>query len=100
MALNLSAIFRKAGTFFLSSQVLPIILALFTISILFVLFRMKGIELDYQISSVSKKIDGVSLANKELKAKRAKLLSTKKLHRLAKKYNLAPPTQEQIIIIK
>ena len=95
-----SLMVRKLKNFFLSSQILPLILAFFTIAILFVLFRMKGVELDYKLSDINKDIKKVSLENKELKAKKAKLLSTKRLQRLAKKYNLALPTQEQIIIIK
>ena len=90
----------KLKAFFLSSQILPLVLAFFTVSILFVLFRMKGVELDYRISDINKDVKSVTLENKELKARKAKLLSTKRLQRLAKKYNLALPKQDQIIIIK
>ena len=95
-----STMVGKLKGFFLSSQILPLILAFFTIAILFVLFRMKGVELDYQISGVNKDIKRITLENKELKAEKAKLLSTKRLRRLAKKYNLTLPDQKQIIIIK
>ena len=100
MMAGISNMMGKLKGFFLSSQILPLILAFFTLAILFVLFRMKGVELDYRISDINKDIKRVSLENKELKAEKAKLLSTKRLRRLAKKYDLSLPAQEQIIIIK
>ena len=100
MAVWPSIMFVKLKDFFLSSQILPLLLAFFTISILFVLFRMKGVEMDYRLSDVNKDIKRISLENKGHKAEKAKLLSSKRLRRLAKKYNLSPPSQEQIIIVK
>lgn len=84
---------------FLSSQGLPISLAFITISILFVLFRMKGVELDYKINEVNSKIEKSVLENKELKAKKANLLSTKNLRSMANTHSLKQPSQKQIIVV-
>lgn len=82
-----------------SSQGFPILLTIAVLGMLFVLFRMKEVELDYEMIEVNKNIAKVQLENKELKVKKAKMLSVKKLRQLAKKYNLHPPKQEQIIVI-
>ena len=82
-----------------SSQGMPIILSLTIISILFVLFRMKGIEVDYKLNTINAKIKETSLENKELKAKKAKLLSTERLKSLAEKHNFSEPKQKQIIVV-
>ena len=42
----------KVKAIFLSTQGLPIVLSFVVLTILFVLFRMKGVELNYQISSL------------------------------------------------
>ncbi|MFT6068781.1 MAG: cell division protein FtsL [Bacteriovoracaceae bacterium] len=89
---------RLKETFF-SSQGLPLSLAFITISILFVLFRMKGVELDYKVNEVNSKIEKHLLENKELKAKKAKMLSTKNLRHMASKHSLKQPTQKQIIVV-
>ena len=68
--------------------------------ILFVLFRMKSIEMDYKISSMNKDIEKVVLENKELGAVKAKLLSVRNLKKMAKKYDLKQPKQKQIIVIR
>ena len=60
---------------------------------------MKGVELDYKITSMNKDIDKVSLDNKELKAKKARLLSVKRLTKMAVKYQLRQPKQDQIIVL-
>ena len=86
--------------FLFSNQVFPFVLTFFVLGLLFVLFRMKGVELDYKITSVNKDIDEVTLDNKELKAKKARLLSVKRLRRLAKKYDLKQPRQTQIIVLQ
>lgn len=82
-----------------SSQGFPIFLSFTTLAILFVLFRMKNVEMDYTISSTNRDIEKVIMDNKELKAKKARMLSAEKLRRLAASYNLDQPKQEQIIVI-
>lgn len=82
-----------------SSQGLPIFLSFTTLAILFVLFRMKNVEMDYKIAKANRDIEKVLLDNKELKAKSARLLSTEKLRRLATIHNLDQPKQDQIIVI-
>jgi cell division protein FtsL len=85
--------------FIFSNQVFPFVLTFFILGLLFVLFRMKGVELDYKITSVNKDIDRVTLDNKELKAKKARLLSVKRLRKMASKYGLDQPRQKQIIVL-
>jgi hypothetical protein len=89
----------KMKSIFLSAQGLPIVLSLVVITILFVLFRMKGVEMNYQLSSISKDIEKVKVEGKELKAKKAKLLSVNNLRKMARSYKLQQPKQKQIIVI-
>ena len=73
-----------AGRFFqvfFKPQVFPICLFLMVIGVLFVLFRMKSVELDYKVSEVNKKIRKNEVENKKLEASKAKLLSIKNLRR-------------------
>lgn len=95
---------QRAATFtrriLFSSQGFPLFLAFTLMSVLFVMFRMKGVETDYKISSLGKDIDRVTIENKELKAKKAKMLSVKNLKFMAKKYNLNQPKQGQILVIR
>lgn len=90
---------EKLKSVFLSAQGLPIVLSLVVITILFVLFRMKGVEMNYQLSSISKDIEKVKVEGKELKAKKAKLLSVNNLRKMARNYKLQQPKQKQIIVI-
>ncbi|MCO4792926.1 MAG: hypothetical protein KC493_04395 [Bacteriovoracaceae bacterium] len=83
-----------------SSQGFPLFLGFTLLSVLFVIFRMKGVEIDYKISGLDKDLEKVTLENKELKARRARLLSVKKLKSMAKKYNLSQPKQGQILVIR
>ncbi|OIQ18446.1 MAG: hypothetical protein BM556_09325 [Bacteriovorax sp. MedPE-SWde] len=94
-----SPIKEKLKSVFFSAQGLPIVLSLVLITILFVLFRMKGVEMNYQLSSISKDIEKVKVEGKELKAKKAKLLSVNNLRKMAKSYKLQQPKQKQIIVI-
>jgi cell division protein FtsL len=82
-----------------SSRGFPLILTFTMLGILFVLFRMKGIEMEYKISDINRSIENTSLENKELKAQKARLLSVTQLTQLAKKYDLKQPGQGQIIVI-
>lgn len=94
-----SAISSFLSKHILTSQTFPLILVLSVIGILFVLIRMKGVEQDYKYTDISKKLRIEKIENKELKAKRAKLLSVKRLEGFAKKYNLKQPNDKHIIVI-
>lgn len=94
-----SVILKKLKAAIFSSRGFPLILTFTTLGILFVLFRMKGIEMDYQISDVNNDIETVTIENKELKAKKARLLSVNRLNDLAEKYDLKQPNQDQIIVV-
>lgn len=90
---------KKIKEIIFSSQGLPIFLSFTTLAILFVLFRMKNVEMDYKISKSNRDIEKVLMDNKELKAKNARLLSTERLRRLAAAHNLDQPKQDQIIVV-
>ncbi|MDA9793171.1 hypothetical protein N9B72_01175 [Bacteriovoracaceae bacterium] len=60
---------------------------------------MKGVEQQYKYNEISQKIERVTFDNKELKARKAKLLSVKNLRKYAKQYNLKSPSQKQIIVL-
>ena len=83
-----------------SSQGFPLFLGFTLMGILFVMFRMKSIEIDYKISSINKDIDKVTVENKELGAIKAKMLSVRNLKSMARKYKLRQPRQKQIIVIR
>ncbi|HLE09707.1 MAG: hypothetical protein A2504_02135 [Bdellovibrionales bacterium RIFOXYD12_FULL_39_22] len=84
---------------FFSSQGFPIFLTGSVIAILIVLFRMKAVELDYEMITIREKINDSQAETKELDAEKAKLLAVDRLRGLAKKYELHTPQQEQIIVI-
>lgn len=90
---------KKIKEIIFSTQGLPIFLSFTTLAILFVLFRMKNVEMDYKISKSNRDIEKVLLDNKELKAKSARMLSVDKLRRLAATHHLDQPKQDQIIVV-
>jgi len=82
-----------------NSQGFPIFLVCTVLAILFVLFRMKVVELDYGINDLNKKIDQVRIDQKELNAQKSRLLSVKNLRNMAARHNLNQPRRDQIIVI-
>jgi len=85
--------------FIFSSQGFPLILMYLTLGILFVVFRMKSVELDYKLVELNQEISKKKLLEKEIEANKAELLSPNYLRELAKRYELKPPKQTQIILI-
>lgn len=90
---------NKIKNFLLNSKAMPLVFAFSVIGIMFVLIRMKGVEQDYAFNELEKRVKVQQLQNKELKAKRARHLSMKKLKALADKYDLSEPDEKRIIII-
>jgi cell division protein FtsL len=90
---------KQSKNIFFNTQVLPLILVGCMLTILFVLFRMKIVELDYQTIGIRNSIEKATDENKELRAQKAKLLSVNQLRQMAKNHNLGQPKQDQIIII-
>lgn len=99
---------RKKGTFKFNNRLmdflfnpkaLPFTLTFTTLAILFVGFRMKGIEQAYLLNTLEQNIDKASIRNKELKAQRAREMSVPRLREFAVKYDLKEPGPEQIILI-
>ncbi len=86
--------------YLINAQSFPFIMALTVLAILFVLFRMKGIEQDYAYNELSIQIQKTKNENKDLMAKKANKLSLSNLRHLASKHNLNEPTQDQIIVIQ
>lgn len=84
---------------FFSSQGLPIFALLALIIIGFVVFRMKSLDYDYRTNEMNIALDRAHIENKDLKAKKARLLSTRNLRELAQKHNLTEPNQKQIIVV-
>ena len=66
---------------------------------LFVVLRMKGVEQTYSLNKMNHQIEKENTLNKELKAHRAKLLSSHRLREISEKYDLKDPGPEQIILI-
>lgn len=90
---------EKIKNIIFSTQGLPLILMYLTLAVLFVVFRMKSVELDYRLVELNQEITKKKLLEKEIAANKAELLSTNNLRELAKLHNLKPPKQTQIILI-
>ncbi|WPU65470.1 hypothetical protein [Peredibacter starrii] len=85
--------------FLFNPKALPFTLTFTTLAVLFVGFRMKGIEQAYQLNTIEQDIHKATIRNKELKAQRASEMSVPKLREFAVKYDLKEPGPEQIILI-
>lgn len=85
--------------FLFNPQALPFTLTFTTLAVLFVGFRMKGIEQAYLLNTIEQDIHKATIKNKELKAQRAREMSVPRLREFAVKYDLKEPGPEQIILI-
>jgi cell division protein FtsL len=85
--------------FLFNAKALPFTLTFTTLAVLFVGFRMKGIEQAYQLNTIEQDIHKATIRNKELKAQRAREMSVPRLREFAVKYDLKEPGPEQIILI-
>ena len=85
--------------FLLNPKALPFTLTFTTLAVLFVGFRMKGIEQAYSLNNINQDIFKATIRNKELKAQRAREMSVPRLREFAVKYDLKEPGPEQIILI-
>jgi hypothetical protein len=85
--------------FLFNPQALPFTLTFTTLAVLFVAFRMKGIEQAYSLNNLKINIDKAVINNKELKAQRAREMSVPRLREFAATYGLKEPGPEQIILI-
>ncbi len=85
--------------FLFNAKALPFTLTFTTLAVLFVGFRMKGIEQAYELNTITNNIYKATIRNKELKAQRAREMSVPKLREFAVKYDLKEPGPEQIILI-
>ncbi len=85
--------------FLFNPQALPFTLTFTILAVLFVAFRMKGIEQAYSLNIINQKMDRAIITNKELKAQRARAMSVPKLREFAATYGLKEPGPEQIILI-
>lgn len=65
-----------------------------------VIFRMKALDQDYAYTELNNKIRVATTENKQVKAMRAKMLSSESLQKLAQKHSMKAPNQNQLIIIK
>jgi hypothetical protein len=85
--------------FLFNPQALPFTLTFTTLAVLFVAFRMKGIEQAYSLNTINSNMQKAIIHNKELKAQRAREMSVPKLREYAAQYGLKEPGPEQIILI-
>ncbi len=85
--------------FLFNPQALPFTLTFTTLAVLFVAFRMKGIEQAYSLNTINGNMQKAIIHNKELKAQRAREMSVPKLREYAAQYGLKEPGPEQIILI-
>ena len=85
--------------FLFNARALPFTLTFTTLAVLFVGFRMKGIEQAYQLNNIESDIRKAVIRSKELKAQRARAMSVPRLREYAVQYDLKEPGPEQIILI-
>lgn len=89
----------KAKKSFFEPKHIVYLLIFVSLSVGFVYSRMRGVELQYQVNKIVKKIENEVQTNKKLKAQKADLMSVRNLKKIASKFDLKEPTQKQIIVI-
>ncbi len=102
MALRKKSTFKfnnRVLEFFFNPRALPYTVTFITLAVLFVGFRMKGIEQAYELNNLQSSIQKATIKNKEFKAHRAREMSVPKLREFAVRYGLKEPGPEQIIFI-
>lgn len=103
MKVKLKKNLQKKGqqllSFIFEQQIYPIALMGVVLCILFVVFRMKNVELDYSITKYKNILSKVKIEQKELEAKKAKILSIPNLTSWAEKFEFKRPGRGQIIVI-
>jgi hypothetical protein len=90
---------ENVKSFFKDSVTLSIMITFILIAFTAVTFRMRGVELDYEKTKITKQKRETIIRNKQFKAKRAKLLSIENLNTFAKKLKMSEPKPKQIIVI-
>lgn len=90
---------NKQKTALISPKYIGYTLLFIALSVGFVYSRMRGVELQYQVNKLVKKIQKNQQHNKHLKAQKADLLSSGNLKKIAQKYKLKEPSRKQIIVI-
>ena len=88
----------KDSKIFSSTILLSFVVAIGLAS-LFLMFRLKNVALDYEIAAITKQIDLFKTQNRDFHAKRARLLSSENLKKLAWKLGFIEPKSEKIIVI-
>ena len=78
---------------------LPIFVSFAVMALLFVLFRLKSIELEYKIAEKVKEIQKAEQESKDINAAKARLLSVRNLRRLAEVHGFSEPKGSQIIVV-
>ena len=83
----------------MGNALLPTVLGLLGIGITFVLFRMKSVEVDYRRAGLIQKIDDAKNENRDLRARKAGILSPENLLKVASKHKFFEPKSSQIIVV-
>ena len=90
---------NKVFVTLVNPEILPFTLTFSLLCVLFIVLRMRGVEQTYSLNKMNHLIEKETTLNKELKAQRAKLLSSHRLREISEKFDLKDPGPEQIILI-
>ncbi len=81
------------------SKIFVFFIVAISLASLFLMFRLKNVELDYEIAAITKKIDQLKTENRDLHARKARMLSSENLKKLAWKLGFVEPKSDKIIVI-